>query len=339
MKVKDVGELDSESRKYLRAYYNQVNTLPDDDYDATGPARNPQARAVELAGVGGGIVGPPYSNFSGPTTSTYGPLGPTISMRSNYGTSGVQDRSSTYNQYAGNSWAPAGPQYPPQGMHSGFPLYNSAGSAAPTTVRYSAAPTFETSMTTRSTSSNHPPQDNRFTPSDNRYAPADNRYAQNSSTLANTSNYPSALDSYGGSESRPPHRPVPTTSYSSGTLHTTSGPYPRRESDDRREERPIGQQYDDRRPPFESRDSRDSYSSGITPMDRQQSWTATQAPSSRLEPAYVEPSFADPSYVERSIDLPTLEEAQASRRRRESVSDRSSGRERDERGDRHRRRR
>jgi hypothetical protein len=51
VKVKDVGDLDSDSKKLLRRYFNEVNFALDDDIDGTAPPHDPQQRAMEFAGI------------------------------------------------------------------------------------------------------------------------------------------------------------------------------------------------------------------------------------------------------------------------------------------------
>jgi hypothetical protein len=246
-------------------------------------------------------------------------------MRGTYGTLGTTDHPSTYNQYQGNAWSSTGTQFPTQPITSGFSQYNPAGSTAANTFRYSAAPTFDTSMGRTVSSPNHPPPDSRYNP--------------NPLTMPSTSMYPSTMDSHGPSDSRQTYRTVASTSsYFTNTVPATSSSYPRQDYDDRPDERSMGQPFDSRRIPPESRTSRDSYGSNTLPGDRQTSWVSSQAPTSPTNPTYVEPPYPDSQYGNRNIDLPTLEEVQASRQRRDSASGRSGGRERDGRSDRHRKR-
>jgi len=136
VKVKDVGDLDSDSRKLLRRYYNEVNITPDDDWDGLGLP----VGAVEFAGLGGSVaVTGGYQGYSAPP-----PLGFTPSWEATastkpqyhvYNASNYRE-GTTYNQPASgwlnaNSFAPSG-----QELYASNPLYDSqAGSTPTSTVR------------------------------------------------------------------------------------------------------------------------------------------------------------------------------------------------------------
>jgi hypothetical protein len=57
VKVKDVGELDSESRRILRRYFRKVFSDIESDFDVA--EATPRASAASLVGVGGGVEGYP----------------------------------------------------------------------------------------------------------------------------------------------------------------------------------------------------------------------------------------------------------------------------------------
>ncbi len=110
VKVKDVGELDLESQKLLRRYYNQTQIfIEDDDEGGAGPAPTSLAKAVEFSSMGGGVmdsmgyqVSSYYPAASMTATTAYHPPGgyglpsgynqPTTSW-SNTGTFGGAQRS------------------------------------------------------------------------------------------------------------------------------------------------------------------------------------------------------------------------------------------------------
>ncbi|KAK0118624.1 hypothetical protein ONS96_011714 [Cadophora gregata f. sp. sojae] len=107
VKVKDVGDLDTESRRLLRTYYREVHfrDFPDDDnYAQPGPSSNPQQRDVEVAGAGAAFA------------STAG--------QQKYGSRGQYDQSSSgrYNQQP--SWTNATGFPPPaSSMYPAAPIY------------------------------------------------------------------------------------------------------------------------------------------------------------------------------------------------------------------------
>ncbi len=180
VKVKDVGELDSESRKYLRTYYNEVNTLPDEDYDAPGPARDPQARAVELAGVGGGLSSASFSIVPGSQASS---SAPPVTVTS-------------------TSWGPATIEYSAiQIPYSTYVPYNPYGPTAISTGRCPPASTYDMHQTP--SSSNYPSADGLFASSSSSYGSFNPHSSSN--VTAFTSSYPSgvifaASDPYAGSQ-------------------------------------------------------------------------------------------------------------------------------------------
>ena len=86
VKVRDVGELDSSSRRRLVKYYNKaIVAAADPDSDDPDDTIPPQAKAVELAHVGGAVGGPAqtYSTMQ-PAYGTSGPSHGAISSDLGY---------------------------------------------------------------------------------------------------------------------------------------------------------------------------------------------------------------------------------------------------------------
>jgi hypothetical protein len=200
VKVKDVGELDSESKKHLRVYYNQIHTLPEDEFDVTGLSKNPGVSAIDLAGVGGAIAGSQFYGYPMPQTTTGGLDG--SSTPSNYDTLRTSDRTSIHSQYSGPSFtAPLTYQTSGQAMYATIPPYHQL------TQRYSVPSTYDLDRTMSS----------------KEYAPVDWRHSQNPTTMPNTSMYASPTGDYTGQDSQSLQRgPTATFSYSLGALTADS---------------------------------------------------------------------------------------------------------------------
>lgn len=137
VKVKDVGDLDTESRRLLRAYYREVHfrDFPDEDnYPPPGPSSNPQQRDVEVAGAGAAF--------------------PPAPSQQQYDSRGQYDRAGAggYNQQQG--WSNAGGFHPlTTNLYPATPLYpqpQSTTSGAVPAYHYADVPTYD--MNRRSTS-------------------------------------------------------------------------------------------------------------------------------------------------------------------------------------------
>lgn len=137
VKVKDVGDLDTESRRLLRAYYREVHfrDFPDEDnYPPPGPSSNPQQRDVEVAGAGAAF--------------------PPAPSQQQYDSRGQYDRAGAggYNQQQG--WSNAGGFHPPTtNLYPATPMYpqpQSTTSGAIPAYHYADVPTYD--MNRRSTS-------------------------------------------------------------------------------------------------------------------------------------------------------------------------------------------
>jgi hypothetical protein len=141
VKVKDVGELDSESRTILRYYWRRVFGI-DEDTPSPVPALTPRTKAADLAGVGG--AGYDYIPASQP-----GPYTSPIATSTSYATtsSGHQTMGSygaaggTAGRYATSTGYPAPTGNVPQ-------IYGSTTSYQPTETRYAPSNTYTTSANT-----------------------------------------------------------------------------------------------------------------------------------------------------------------------------------------------
>ncbi|KAG4420851.1 hypothetical protein IFR04_006033 [Cadophora malorum] len=170
VKVKDVGDLDTESRRLLRAYYREVHfrDFPDEDnYPPPGPSSNPQQRDVEVAGAG----------------AAFSPA----SSQQQYDSRGQYDRSGAggYNQQ--QSWSNAGGSPPPTtSLYPATPMYpqpQSTTSGAIPAYHYADVPTYD--MNRRSTGYQADSRYNQDAPAASSFSaqqvPA-GHYSQNSDT-------------------------------------------------------------------------------------------------------------------------------------------------------------
>jgi hypothetical protein len=135
VKVKDVGDLDSDSKRLLRSYYHLVQVVADDDFD--GPVR--AVPAVELAGLGAGVAGG-FQGYSAPPPLDFTPSWEamtSIQPKHNvyYASNGYQG-GATYNQPV-SGWSNTSSFAPfEQNPFTSNTLYASqAGSTPTSTVR------------------------------------------------------------------------------------------------------------------------------------------------------------------------------------------------------------
>jgi hypothetical protein len=157
VKVKDVGELDSASRRLLRKYYNEVNFVQDeDDYSDTGLPRTAEDRAAILTGAGGAVADAPGS-YTGALPSAFDSLGPST------GSPGAH-QSSNYVQHGsgwtgGSGYGSAGQSSYAQGSgytsHTGPPPQ-----MATSNISYSRSPVY--GMQHTSSASGLQPRGDRF---------------------------------------------------------------------------------------------------------------------------------------------------------------------------------
>jgi hypothetical protein len=296
VKVKDVGDLDTDSRRLLRRYFNEVNIAQDDDSDGTGPPQGPQQRAVELAGLGGGVMPQGYSvaQPSGLTMTS-------VSMQADYNQPHGYDRSSGgYNQPSigwanTGSFAPAGqtlyppaPNYNPQ---TGVPHLTTTPA-----IRYSANPVYDMSRTS-SSAADYQPTDNRYFQSaaDNSEGGHSTSYSGNPPPL-----YVSTVDTHSS------QAPVSATTWSEHASRDHRS-YVRQDEYPSDHEQSSSTRIISSDPLYFPAES----SRLAVPIDAQSDWS-TQV---------------HPPYDDDGIELTGQEEAQATRRhRRESVSTRSGGR-------------
>jgi hypothetical protein len=303
VKVKDVGDLDTDSRRLLRRYFNEVNITQDDDSDGMGPPQGPQQRAVEFAGLGGGVIPQGYSvaEPSGLTVTS-------ASMQADYNQPRGYDRSSGGYSQPSSGWANADTFAPAgQTLYPSAPNYNPQigvpHHATTPAVRYSTNPVYDM---------------NRASSSAADYQSTDSRYfrstADNSAGGHPTSSYSgispplyvSTVDSHSSNV------PVSATTWSESASRD-------HRSYSRQDEYPSGHEQsssariissDPLYFPAES-------SSRAVPVATQSNW----------------PTQVHHPYDDNDLELTGQEEAQATRRhRRDSVSTRSGGRS----GDSHR---
>ena len=294
VKVKDVGDLDYDSKKLLRRYYNEVNIVPDDESDAVGPPQDPREKANEFANMGGVVAGN-QQGYSVAQPSGFAPPAVTMtsaSVQADYNQPRGYDRSSGgYNQPSGG-WANAGTFVPAgQTLYAPAPNYNPQTGATHHTVtpaiRYATNPIYDMSRN----------------PSSGGYQQTDNRYIQ---TTVGTAGGALPASSYSGNAA-PLYASTQDTRTSniqvSATTWSEDAPGDH-DSYSRQDDYPSGRSSDPLYFPAESSGSTERF-------DTQSHWsTQVQNP-----------------YDDDDLELTGREEAQATRRhRRDSVSTKSGGR-------------
>lgn len=157
VKVKDVGELDSASRRLLRKYYNEVNFVQDEDnYSDTGLPRTAEDRAAILVGAGGAVTDA-SSSYAGALPSAFDSLGPATGYpgahhSSSYAQHGSGWTSSSGYVSAGQSSYVHGSGYAP---HTGPPPQMATSS-----ITSSKSPVYD--MRRPSSTSGYQPRDDRI---------------------------------------------------------------------------------------------------------------------------------------------------------------------------------
>jgi hypothetical protein len=125
VKVKDVGELDSASRKLLRRYYNEVMTLKDES-DSYGQKQTPKMKAATLIGVGAGVTSGTSTAYLADSLSVQPLQYPQSSNLSNprYASS-PQDRQSSSDTAQDRSWPASNalPSYNTSAISTSQPTY------------------------------------------------------------------------------------------------------------------------------------------------------------------------------------------------------------------------
>jgi hypothetical protein len=167
VKVKDVGELNSDSRRLLRQYWNECQTVPEDDEGSASV----QTHAAVLTGVGSGFTESSQDYMGGPS-SALGPFPPSMTSSSAHYGSYAGYRQPGYGHSSGwqntgylaqsnqHSYAIPGPTYEPQ---TGPSHGSGAGNFVYTATQYD--------MPQRSSASEYP-------------TPIDSRYGQRGSVSA-----------------------------------------------------------------------------------------------------------------------------------------------------------
>ena len=148
LKVKDIGELDSSSRRLLRKYYKEVNVPDDNELSDAGPPRTAEDIAADLTGMGGAVIDTPGS-YTGVHPSVVSP---------------ITHESSSYVQYVSGKTGRSG--YVSDGQSSFVPSSGYASQNEPTyqmgtpSVSYSKSSVYD--LNHPSSASSHQLRDDRF---------------------------------------------------------------------------------------------------------------------------------------------------------------------------------